>query len=383
MTARTVHQRLTARQLNRATLGRQLLLERAKLDVVTATERIGGLQAQEPASPHIGLWTRLAGFEPADLDQALAKRSVVKGTLMRSTLHIVSAADYLHLWPAVVPMLGSSRRQDRAKPPSAERLAALRAQAEAFTAEPRGLGELREHLGNADNMTPDEVLWWIRRSVAFAHAPSDVPWSFGRRPRVAHALPWLGAEGWPTTDEALERLVRRYLGAFGPATAADLSQWSGLAVATVRPGIAALDAAGELRRFSDERGRELLDLEGAPLPDADTPAPPRLLPMWDSTLLAFADRTRLISDEDRRVVIARNGDTLPTFTVDGFVAGLWSGEAEPGGRSRIVIEPFRPPLRRADQRALEAEGERLAAVVGSLEPTVYARYQRWRPGLRA
>jgi hypothetical protein len=279
VTTGTVHQRLTARQLNRATLARQSLLGRAKLDVIAATERIGGLQAQEPASPYIGLWTRLAGFEPADLDRALAQRSVVKGTLMRSTLHIVSASDYLHLWPAVVPGLGSSRRQDRATPPDAKRLAALRARAEAFTAEPRGLGELREHLGDADGMAPDEILWWIRRSVAFAHAPSDVAWSFGRRPRLAHALPWLGADGWPTTDEAIPHLVRRYLGAFGPATAADLAQWSGLAVGVVRPGIGALDAAGELRRFIDERGRALLDLEGAPLPDPDTPAPPRLLPI--------------------------------------------------------------------------------------------------------
>jgi hypothetical protein len=382
VTPRRVHPLLTGRQLNRATLARQLLLARAKLDVVTATERIGGLQAQEPASPYIGLWTRLAGFEPGDLDRAIAKRTVVKGTLMRSTLHLVSAADYLHLWPAVVPMLDGIRRQDRVQPPSARRLAALTARAEAFTTEPRNLGELREHLGASDDLAPDEVLWWIRRRVAFAHAPSDVPWSFGRRPRLAHALAWLRADGWPTAEDALERLVRRYLGAFGPATAADLAQWSGLAVGTVRPAIAAVDTAGDLRRFSDERGRELLDLEGAPLPDPDTPAPPRLLPMWDSTILAFADRTRLISDEDRRAVVARNGDTLPTFTVDGVVAGLWWAEAEAGGRTRIVIEPFRPPLRRADARALEQEGERLAEVVAPLEPTVYSRYQRWRPGRR-
>jgi hypothetical protein len=377
-TARTAHPRLTARQLNRATLARQLLLERADLDVVTATERIGGLQAQEPASPHIGLWSRLAGFEPADLDRALVERSVVKGTLMRSTLHIVSAADYLSLWPAVVPMLEGIRRQDRVQPPTPARLEELRARAETFTAEPRALGELREHLGETDGMAPDEIVWWIRRSVAFAHAPSDVPWSFGRRPRLAHALAWLGADGWATLGDALERLVRRYLGAFGPATAADLARWSGLAVGKVRPGIDAVEAAGDLRRFSDDRGRGLLDLEGAPLPDADTPAPARLLPMWDSTVLAFADRTRLIGDEDRRVVIARNGDTLQTFTVDGVVAGLWWAEAA-GGRTRIVIEPFRPPLRRAEARALEEEGERLAAMVEPLEPTVYARYQRWRP----
>lgn len=382
MTARSVHPVLSARQLNRATLARQLLLERARLGIVTATERIGGLQAQEPASPYIGLWARLAGFQPVDLDRAIAERAVVKGTLMRSTLHLVSAADYLHLWPAIVSMVEGIRRQDRVQPPSAHRLADLTARAEAFTAEPRNVSELRDHLGASDGMAPDEVVWWIRRRVAFAHAPSQVPWSFGRRPQLAHALAWLRAAAWPATGVAVERLVRRYLGGFGPATAADLAQWSGLTVGKLRPGITAVDATGDLRRFNDERGRELLDLEGAPLPDPDTPAPPRLLPMWDSPLLAFADRTRLISDDDRRVVIARNGDTLPTFTLDGLVAGLWWAEAEKGGRTRIVVEPFRPPLRRADARALEREGEQLAELVTPLEPTVYSRYQRWRPGTR-
>lgn len=379
MTARSTHPELTLRQLNRATLARQLLLERADLDVVTAAERIAGLQAQEPASPHIGLWTRLAGFEPADLDRAIAERSVVKATLMRSTLHIVSAADYLHLWPAIIPMFDGIRRRDRIQPPSPAVLADLIARAEVFTAEPRMLGELRDHLGGADGMEPDEIVWWLRRRVPFIHVPSDVAWSFGRRPRLTHASGWLGASRWAPTEAALERLVRRYLGAFGPASAADLAAWSGLAVGKVRPGIAAVDAAGDLRRFSDERGRELLDLDGAPLPDVDTPAPPRLLPMWDSPLLAFADRTRVISDQYRRVVIATNGDTLPTFTVDGVVAGLWWAESIAGGRTRITIEPFRPPLRQADAQALEEEAERLAAVVAPFEAAVYSRYQRWRP----
>jgi hypothetical protein len=380
VTARTAHELLTGRRLNRATLARQRLLERADLDVVTALDRIGGLQAQEPASPYIGLWTRLCRFDPTDLDRAFAERKAVKGTLMRATLHAVSAADYLDLWPAVRPMVQAIRRQDRAKPPEAASLTSLSAAVAAFASEPRGLTDLRAHVGEQAGMSADEVVWWLRRAVAFIHAPGDDVWSFGRRPRLVHAGAWLGSDRW--TDEALavERLARRYLAAFGPATAADMAQWSGLSVGRLRLGIAAIETAGDLRRFSDERGRELLDLDFAPLPDADVPAPPRLLPMWESTLLAFADRTRVISDDDRRVVIARNGDTLPTFTVDGVVAGLWWAEATDGGRSRIVIEPFRPPLARDDARALEREGERLAEFITPLEPRVYGRYQRWRRG---
>jgi hypothetical protein len=178
---------------------------------------------------------------------------------------------------------------------------------------------------------------------------------------------------------SIERLVRRYLAAFGPGTAADIAQWSGLSVGRLRPGIAAIDDAGEIRRFEDEGGRTLLDLDGLPLPDPETTAPPRLLPMWESTLLAFADRTRIISDAHRAVVIARNGDTLPTFTIDGLVAGLWWAERD-GSGSRIVIEPFGPPLKTGVARAVQQEADRLAEFVGPLEPAVYARYQRWRPG---
>ena len=277
-------------------------------------------------------------------------------------------------------MVQATRRQDRANAPDPAALRAWTARARAFTTEPRHFSALRDHLGEQDGMTPDELIWWIRRAVAFVHAPDTVPWSFGRRPRVVHADAWLGADRWTEEGTAIERLVRRYLGAFGPATAADIAQWSGLPVGRLRPGIAAIEAAGDLRRFADERGRALLDLEGAPLPDPDTPAPPRLLPMWDSPLLAFADRTRLISDADRAVVIARNGDTLPTFTVDGVVAGLWWAERDGSGqphRHRAV-----PPAARSGrrQRALEQEAERLAEFVGPLEPAVYGRYQRWRPG---
>jgi hypothetical protein len=379
--------------LNRATLARQLLLDPADAPapsrrstprgLASVLERIGGLQAQEPASPFIALWTRLPDFDADDLVAALAERAVVKGTLMRSTVHLVSAADYRALAPVLLSGVGPARRTDRRRPPDPARLAALRRRIARFTAEPRSLGELRSHVGDLDGMTADEVVWWLRRSVPFVHAPADVPWSFGRRPSLVHVDAWLGSrpgEGDAEADAgeaaAIERLVRRHLGAFGPATVADVAQWSGLPVARLRPGVAALDAAGALRRFSDERGRALLDLVDAALPDEDVPAPPRLLPMWDSTILALADRTRLVDDDDRAAVVARNGDTLATFTVDGRIAGRWWAERE-GRRTRIEIEPFRP-IPRAAARDLEATGARLAAFVAPHEPEVYARYRRWR-----
>ena len=371
---------LSQRRLNRATLARQLLLEPSRASVVKAVERIGGLQAQEPASPFIGLWARLAEFETADLDAAIRARDLVKGTLMRATIHLVTAADYRALWPAILPMLEGIRRRDRLEPPSARRLAALRKRVTAFTATPRSLTDLRDHVGEVDGLTPDEVVWWLRRRLPLAHAPTGGSWSFGRRPLVAHADAWLPGGAWADEEAAIEHMVRRYLGAFGPASLADVAQWSGLPVARIRPGVAAVDGAVELRRFRTEGGRSLIDLDEAPRPPEDVPAPPRLLPMWDSTVLAFADRTRILSDEDRPRVIARNGDTLPVFLVDGVVAGRWWPAAE-GGRTRIELEPFRR-LRAADRRMLERLADRLAAFIEPHEPNVYARYQRWRTDSR-
>lgn len=367
---------LSARRLGRATLARQLLLEPADVDVIEAVGRIAGLQAQEPASPYIGLWARLARFEVADLDAAIAARDVVKGTLMRVTLHIVTAADYRSFWPAVLPALEGQRRQQRLKPPSAGQMAALRARVTSFAAEPRSLTELREHVGDVDGLPPDEIVWWLRRRLPLAHAPTGDAWSFGRRPLLAHADAWLPGGVWADEAAATEHLVRCYLAAFGPASLADIAQWSGLSVARVRPGVEAIETAGDLCRYRSETGRGLIDLVGAPLPDEGVPAPPRLLPMWDSTILAFADRSRIVSDADRKRIIARNGDTLPVILVDGVVAGRWWAVAE-GDTTRIELEPFRR-LPRDDRRALESLGVRLARFVEPHEPKVYSRYQRWR-----
>jgi hypothetical protein len=146
--------------------------------------------------------------------------------------------------------------------------------------------------------------------------------------------------------------VRRYLAAFGPATRADIADWSGLRVADFAP---ALDALEPLRRFRDENDRELLDVQRAPLPSADTPAPVRFLPKWDNVLLGHADRRRVISDEHRKGVVAKNGDVAPTFLVDGFVAGMWRVE-----KGRVVTAPF-APLPRAAAREVADEAALLEA----------------------
>ena len=373
------HPVLTTAALNRATLARQRLLARDAVDPVAAAGEVAGLQAQEPASPYLGLLARVAGLGAVAVDRAFRERRLVKATLMRATLHTVPAAEYRRLQPAVGPVLAAMSRRDVAGRPDEHHLHRLRRAVLDHAAEPRTNTELRDHVaGLHPTETPEDLWWWIRRHVALVHAPSPAPWSFGRRPALVDADAWLaGDDGFAPEPAALEHLVRRYLGAFGPASAADAAAWSGLTVGRLRPAIGALDAAGELARFADERGRELLDLTAAPRPDAATPAPARLLPMWDSVLLAHADRTRVVSDADRARVVAVNGDTYPAFLVDGRVAGLWWAAEDGGGRVRVDLEPFRP-LAAADRRALEAEAERVAAFVAPVEPRVYARYRASR-----
>jgi hypothetical protein len=306
------------------------------------TERVAGLQAQELAPPFIGLWTRLAGFEREQLKRALARRTAVRATLMRGTIHIVSARDYSYLAPATLPMirrLWRSYQRDREHVPNVEELTR---QALDFAAEPRTNAEMNELLG--------ENAWWrVRREALFVNSPGDEPWAFGRARRYVTASAWLDR---PLADEEAGRahLVRRYLAAFGPAGTDDLSTWSGLSFAELRPTLERL----RLRRFCDERGRLLLDVLPGPLPDPGTPAPPRLVPAFDNLILAHADRTRVMPDEYRRVV-SRGGVVDPVVLVDGFVVGRWQLV-----RGHVEIEPFEP-ISRAAERELRREADALAA----------------------
>ena len=376
--------------LNRATLARQLLLARADVDPVVAAGDVAGLQAQEPASPFIALWTRVAGLSADAVRAAFEERRLVKATLMRGTLHAVPAADYRQLAAAMAPLIdGAIARAARGTRPDDEALRRFRAAALELAATPRRNSELRDLLAGLDGSAtgvpesaatgaaPGDAVatwWWVRRHVPLVHAPVAVPWSFERRPWLVAADSWLAGDGgFATAEDGTVQLVRRYLGAFGPATVADAASWSRLQVARLRPAFATLDAASELVHLRDEAGRALVDLVDAPRPDAGVAAPPRFLPMWDGLLLGHADRSRVIAAEDKPRIVARNGDTYPSFLVDGRVAGTWWAVAE-HGRTRIDLEPFRPLLAR-DRAALEREAEALAAFVEPHEPDVYRRYR--------
>jgi hypothetical protein len=334
---------LTQRELNRATLARQLLLKRAKLPVVQAVERVAGLQAQLGATPYIGLWARLENFRPRALERALLAGKVSRGLLMRGTVHVVTSRDYA-LFGAALDVAAPAWLTAEAEEIARRVAPSLRE----FTAEPR---------------TRAEIFDWLEREHGFVSDGTNRTWYAMRiRGRIGHSAEaslWRAPIHGPTfaaveQDDhdgagARTELVRRYLAAFGPATRAEIAGWSGLKVRDFA------DLLDGLVRLRDDRGRELLDVPRAPRPAADTPAPVRLLPKFDNVLL---DRQRVLPEAYRKLVVRKNADVQPTFTVDGYVAGIWRVE-----RGRVVTEPF-APLPRTARRELEDEASRLTAWLG-------------------
>ena len=339
---------LTQRELNRTTLARQLLLRRERLSPARAIERLAGLQAQLPSSPYLALWARLEGFERSALERALMRRGIVKALLMRATMHLVSARDYPLLDAAVREARTLIRARGTDPPPEelVQRIVALARE------RPRTRTEIMQELGY-DSRTQDSyeirMLFWVMALGRLEQTPESAHYAFRGSPTYE-----VRDHEQPPRPEATAFAIRRYLGAFGPATRADVSQWSGVPIRDLQPGFEAL----RLRRFRDEQARELLDLPRAPLVSADAPAPPRLLPRWDELLLAHKDRTRVLPDEYRKAAIQRNGDVQQTFLVDGLVAGLWAQDGH-----RIRLEPF-APLPRTARRELEEEAARLHAWLG-------------------
>jgi hypothetical protein len=361
--------KLTARRLNRATLARQLLLSREPLGVIDAVHRVVALQAQEAPSPYLALWNRIADFAPADLDAALASHALVKATLIRITLHIVDAADYPAFHAAMVRTLRAARLGDHrftATGLSAADADALLEHVLEFAAQARTSTEVQAML-NARLGAPKPRVWWALRTFApLVHAPTGGPWSFGLRPSyVAARAPAVPSD----RDESLRHLIRRYLAGFGPASVADIARFTLLARSTARAVLTAL--AGELDRHEGPARTELFDLAGAPLPAEDTPCPARLLGMWDSILLAYADRTRTTPLEYRPLILRRNGDVLPTVLVDGHVAGVWRPVA-----AGIEVTAFHPLPEQAWEE-LATEARSLVSFLAGREPLIYRRHANW------
>ncbi|MCZ7414378.1 MULTISPECIES: winged helix DNA-binding domain-containing protein [unclassified Streptomyces] len=367
---------ITARELNRATLARQLLLNREPLTVPEAVRRVVALQAQQPASPYLALWNRVTELTPADLDAAFATGTVVKATLLRLTLHAVHADDYPVLRAAMQPTLYGSRLGDRfaAAGLTPEDAHTLVPELLAFAHRPRTSAEMQAWVEERLGPGKKEGAWWGLRAYApLHHAPTDAPWSFGHRPSFVASGTSPAATGRTVDQDALRTFVLRYLAAFGPATVADVAQFATVQRGPVRAALRALDGAVEQLHGPD--GGTLFDVPDAPRPPADTPAPPRLMAMWDSTLLAYADRSRVIPPAYRPLVVRRNGDFLPTLLVDGQVAGVWRPLED--GVEATAFHCLSP----ATWDALAAEAHALTAFLGDREREVYRRYHHWWPKL--
>ncbi|MFE9634109.1 winged helix DNA-binding domain-containing protein [Streptomyces sp. NPDC006463] len=364
---------ITAQGLNRATLARQLLLERESLGVEDAVRRVVALQAQQPASPYIALWNRLSGFDPAGLDAAVTGHRTVKATLMRLTLHTVHAEDYRTFREAMEPTLRGSRLGDSrftASGLTADDAGVLVGDLLRYADLPRTAAEiggwLAQRLGAPMEPGAQRML---RQYAPLWHARTGGPWSFETRPSyvAAGTLPVLADPD--VAAGGLQCLIRRYLEGFGPASVADMAQFALVQRARVKAAVGAV--AEELEQLEGPDGTVLYDVPGAPRPAGDTPAPPRLMAMWDSILLAYADRGRVIPPAYRKHVTRVNGDVLPTLLVDGYVAGVW--RPVDGG---IEATAFHPLSGRA-WAGLAAEARSLVAFLAARDPKVYGRYGHW------
>jgi Winged helix DNA-binding domain len=356
---------LTLRELNRAMLARQLLLERARIGVVPAIERLAALQAQWSPSPYIALWSRLKDFRREKLWSAIERRQVIRARLMRGTLHLVSARDFYAYAVATQDLQrGAWNRLQVGRGVDPKQVAAL---AIAFARDPRPKEEVLEHIRKSIGGSLGGPFNWLVWRFVSAHAdlvtaPPGGHWEYGGTdaPYVA-ARHWIATGERPAEEDALETLVRRCLAAFGPATLADVAKFAGQVPPRIRPALERMSPL--LRTFSDEDGRLLYDLPRAPRPSGDLPAPIRFLPRYDELLISYQHRDRVIAPAHRRAVYTKNAIVEAVVTVDGFAAGRWSF-VRAKNEATLRVSTF-ARLAPKDRVAIEVEAD---ALLGFLAP---------------
>jgi hypothetical protein len=348
---------LSAKALNRATLARQFLLERARTTVPAALEHLAGMQAQAPDAPYVGLWTRLAGFRPQELAGLIEAREAVRAPLMRATVHLVTAADWAALRPWVQPVLERDfASQAFARNLAGADLSEIVAAGRALLA---GTPLTRPELGRAlarrwPDRDPNSLAHAVSYLLPVVQVPPRGVWGQRGPARLAPADEWTGR---PYGEPDPATLLLRYLGAFGPATVQDAQAWSGL----TRLREVAAQLGQRVRRFRDENGRELLDLPGAPRPGPDTPAPPRFLPEYDNVLLSHADRSRVITGRRAVPLPPGNGAAQGTLLVDGLFAGTWRATVRKS-QAQLQVTTF-DKLSTSDTDAVTSEGIGLLAFI--------------------
>ena len=333
---------VTVRELNRATLARQLLLERQALTVPRAIERVCALQAQWPTAPYVALWSRVRDFRRDALTRALERRTVIRSTLMRTTIHMLSRADYLALATLWQIRRRSQHERDGGDVEVDETAARL-----ALAGGERTYADLNRELGEAFSRRFGPL-------VPLAHVPPAGTWRHHGRTQLVEAECWLGAT-FGDARAAATLLVERYLRGYGPASLGDLRRFSGLPTQDLASGLETLEP--RLRRCRDEEGRLLLDLARLPRPGRDTTAPPRFLGRWDNLLIGYDRRARILPDEFSGRNIGHAGDQV--VLVDGFVAAIWTVERA-ATAATLRLEPL-TPLPRTARREVETEAETLLA----------------------
>ena len=347
---------MSGRAVNRATLARQILLARESVPAVEVIGRLVGMQGQEAKHPYVGLWSRIDDFEESELDRAVQERDVVRGTMFRGTLHLVTAADYLRFRMTVAPVLEAGLKVlgDRGTGLEPEKVVA--AAEKLLAKEPLTFTEVRDALQQQFPDVNERALGFCTRMlVPLVVYPTDVRWSWAANSKFTPAEEWIGKK--LQKRAYLKELITRYLQAFGPATPADFQTWSGLQKA--KPVFDEL----ELETFTDEAGKTLYDVPDAPRPDPDTAAPVRFLPEFDNVLLSHAKRERIIADEHKPAVFTKNLRVKATYTVDGLVAGLWTSEKK-RGVGTLTLTPFGRTLKKT-QAELEREA---SGLIRFLEP---------------